>query len=227
MRFWTGVSAAFGAGTLIGTVIGTLLVEKKLKAEYAESTASMRRAYEALKIDAETPALTEEDLIITHPTPEGTALEGFDVKSNESKVITEGKVVSLSVDAEPNAFGESIEVKQIDTDVVVKPTQSDNPYHTAVRQTAEQGGYVTYVELSAEDYDEDDGRLKEHITMLFSDGEPIFFKDSSELEVAEAMDMVGSTIVDDMRKSVREGNPIIYMRNAQTDIDYEVVFEQP
>jgi hypothetical protein len=222
MRFWTGVTAAFGAGTLIGTVLGTLLVEKKLKAEYAESTASMRRAYEALKIDAETPALTEEDLIITHPTPEGTALEGGDVT-----ILKNAEVHNLSLDAEPNAFGETIEVKPIDTDVVVKPTQSDNPYHTAVRQTAEQGGYVTYVELSAEDYDEDDGRLKEHITMLFSDGEPIFFKDSAELEVAEAMDLVGSTIVDDMRKSVREGNPIIYMRNAQTDIDYEVVFEQP
>ena len=222
MRFWTGVTAAFGAGTLIGTVLGTLLVEKKLKAEYAESTASMRRAYEALKIDAETPALTEEDLIITHPTPEGTALEGGDVT-----ILKNAEVRNLSLDAEPNAFGETIEVKPIDTDVVVKPTQSDNPYHTAVRQTAEQGGYVTYVELSAEDYDEDDGRLKEHITMLFSDGEPIFFKDSAELDVAEAMDLVGSTIVDDMRKSVREGNPIIYMRNAQTDIDYEVVFEQP
>jgi len=142
-------------------------------------------------------------------------------------ILKNAEVRNLSLDAEPNAFGETIEVKPIDTDVVVKPTQSDNPYHTAVRQTAEQSGYVTYVELSAEDYDEDDGRLKEHITMLFSDGEPIFFKDSAELEVAEAMDLVGSTIVDDMRKSVREGNPIIYMRNAQTDIDYEVVFEQP
>jgi len=214
MRFWTGVSAAFGAGTLIGTVIGTLLVEKKLKAEYAESTASMRRAYEALKIDAETPALTEEDLIVVKPRGEGITLEG-------------GEVQSLSLDKEPNAFGESIEVKKIDTDVVVKPTQTNNPYHTAVRETASQGVYASYVELSEEDYDEDDGRLKEHLTMLFSDGEPIFFKDSAEIETSEVMDLVGSTIVDDMRNAVRDGNPIIYVRNAQTDIDYEVVFEQP
>jgi len=208
MRFWTGVSAAFGAGTLIGTVIGTLLVEKKLKAEYEAASASMRRAYEAASIDrmvSEMPALTEEDLIITHPTPEGTALEGGEVKGFD--------------------FAENVEVQV--PEVVVKPTQTNNPYHTAVRETASQGVYASYVELSEEDYDEEDGRLKEHLTMLFSDGEPIFFKDSAEIETSEVMDLVGSTIVDDMRNAVRDGNPIIYVRNAQTDIDYEVVFEQP
>ena len=63
MRFWVGVSAAFGAGTLIGIGVGTLLVEEKLKKKYDEATAAHWRVVQAVKIDAETPALTEEDLI--------------------------------------------------------------------------------------------------------------------------------------------------------------------
>lgn len=204
MRFWVGVSSAFGAGTLIGTVIGIGLVEKKLKKEYAESTASMRRAYEALKIDAETPALTEEDLI--HVQPKGETVE----------LVQFGNDVPLQV----HQVTESVEV-------VVQPTQSDNPYHTAVRQTASNGVYASYVVLSEEDYYEDDGRVKEQLTMVFSDGEPIFFKDGAEVETSDVMDWVGGTIVDDMRNSVRDGNPIIYMRNAQTEVDYEVLFDQP
>jgi hypothetical protein len=39
--------------------------------------------------------------------------------------------------------------------------------------------------------------------------------------------MVGSTIVDDMRNAVREGTPVLFMRNNQTDTDYEVLFDQP
>ena len=210
MRFWVGVSAAFGAGTLIGIGLGTLLVEKKLKDEYEESSARMRRAYEAARIDAETPTLTEEDLIRLQPRGEGTTLEGSDIVSFMEKEV-------------------EVNVKEVPAtvEVTVAPTQSDNPYHQAVHQTATTGIYASYAELSQEDYEEDDGRIKEQITMLYSDGEPIFFKDGAEADVSDVLDWVGGTIVDDMRKAVGEGNPTVYVRNNQTEVDYEVTFEQP
>lgn len=206
MRFWVGVSAAFGAGTLIGIGVGTLLVEKKLKQEYDEATAAHWRVVQAVKIDAETPALTEEDLIhIRHRDEEGVTLEGGEL-----------------------TFAEVPEkVDEVHTITSLKVEQTNNPYHTAVQQTASQGVYASYAELSEEDYQEDDGRVKEQLTMLFSDGEPIFFHEGAEIEVSDAMDMVGSTIVDDMRAAVQEGTPFVWRRNNQTEVDYEVVFEQP
>jgi len=203
MRFWVGVSAAFGAGTLIGIGVGTLLVEKKLKQEYDEATKAHWRVVQAVKIDAETPALTEEDLIHIRPREEGTTLEGGEVKVPETKVDEVHEITTLNV------------------------PQTTNPYHTAVRTTGTQGIYASYAELSEEDYQEEDGRAKEQITMVYSDGEPIFFMNGAELELTDAMDMVGSTIVDDMREAVREGTPLLWRRNNQTEVDYEVVFEQP
>lgn len=203
MRFWVGVSAAFGAGTLIGIGVGTLLVEKKLKQEYEEATAAHWRVVQAVKIDAETPALDEEDLIRLVPQNTiGTALEGGDLVVPEKK-------------EEP-------------ANLLTSAPQTDNPYHRAVAQTQGQSEvYASYAELSEEDYQEDDGRVKEQLTMLFSDNEPIFFHNGQEIEVATAMDMVGSTIVDDMRKAVGDGTPFYWVRNNKTEIDYEVVFEQP
>lgn len=205
MRFWVGVSAAFGAGTLIGIGVGTLLVEKKLKAEYDEATKAHWRVVQSVKIDAETPALNEEDLI--HIRPTRTAEDG-------TIMLEGGPIESVAEEKEP-------------IQLVTAPAQTTNPYHTAVQQTAGPAGIFSYAELSEEDYYDEDGRAKEQITMVFTDGEPIFFKDGAELDVSDAMDMVGGTIVDDMRKAVGEGNPVLYLRNNQTETDYEVLFEQP
>lgn len=205
MRFWVGVSAAFGAGTLIGMGIGILSVEKKLKKEYDEATAAHWRVVQAVKIDAETPALTEEDLIHIRHRDEGVTLEGGEIEVPEEPKVKNGPPF-----------------------IVPEVPQTTNPYHTAVQKTVGQTQiYASYAELSEEDYQEDDGRLKEQLTMLFTDNEPVFFMNGAEIEVSEAMDMVGSTIVDDMRAAVREGNPFVWRRNNQTDVDYEVVFEQP
>lgn len=199
MRFWVGVTAAFGAGTLIGMGVGILLVEDKLKKEYKEATASHWRVVQAVKIDMETPPL-DADVITIKPRSNGVALEGDVVEFN-----TDATVLDITTNR-----------------------QSTNPYHQAVEQTSSiDEPYVSFAELSEEDYMDDDGRVKEQMTMLFSDGDPTFFYNGVEVSVSDAMDMVGSTIVDDMREAVRRGEPIVWVRNNQTDVDYEVVFEQP
>lgn len=200
MRFWVGVSAAFGAGTLVGIVAGALIVEDKLKKEYADSAASYRRAMEAARIDAETPALNEEALFVLPHDKEGQLLEGGEItRISEvvSKDLTKEDVAPLG----------------------------ENPYHTAVQATSAQSIYASFAELEEEEYYEEDGRVKDQITMVFDDGVARFFNEGEEIE--DAFERVGGTIVDDMRAAVGEGNPILYIRNNQTEVDYEVLFEQP
>lgn len=212
MRFWVGVSAAFGAGAIIGVGIGKLLLEDSYKKNYEESVASMRRVLLAQKIDAETPALTEEELdvplpIVIQPRGEGVSLEGGKIElrgqdwAGETKIIVDpgGPIASVSKIQE----------------------QVHNPYHQAVVAK----GFASFAELDEEDYfDEGDGREKEQLTMVYSEDQPHFFQGNEEIE--DWMDRVGGTIVDDMRKAVGDGNPVLYIRNNQTDVDYEVIFEQ-
>lgn len=193
MRFWVGVTSAFGAGTLIGIGVGMLLVEDKLKKEYAESAASMRRAFEAARIDAETPVDTESELIhLSERLEEATELRSEPVEG--------------------------------ETPLVVNDKPAINPYHAAVTSLQTEV-YASFAVLDEEEYFDDDGRSKEQITMIYSDDSPIFFMNGQEID--DVMERVGGTIVDDMRNAVRDGNPTLYMRNNQTDTDYEVLFEQP
>lgn len=204
MRFWTGVIAAFGAGTLIGIGVGTLLVEDKLKKEYTEANASFRRALEAARIDAETPALNEEELdqplfLITRDS-DGVALEGAAVQAADR--YNGGETIILD------------EVRESNT----------NPYHKPIVETSPQI-YASYAELDEEDYYEEDGRAKEQLTMVYVDNTPRFFSGGEEIE--DWMERVGGTVVDDMRTAVGNGTPVLYIRNNQTDVDYEVLFDQP
>lgn len=214
MRFWIGVTAAFGAGAIIGAGFGVLMVEDKLKKEYAESTASMRRAMEAARIDAETPVSTEGELdtplfLIKHDE-DGVSLEGGAVAAAE-RYAGGGDEVDL-VNGTGKVVGTVI-------DLPVK-----NPYHRPVSETSPMI-YASYAELEEEDYYEEDGRVKEQITMVFDGGFARFFQNGEEID--DAFDRVGGTIVDDLRKAVGEGNPTVWVRNNQTDVDYEVLFEQP
>lgn len=206
MRFWVGVTAAFSAGTLIGAGLTRILVEGKLKKDYEESVASMRRVLLAQKIDAETPVFTEEELddplpIVIQPRGEGTALEGGMVELNPE-------------------YNDSVATP---TEIKIPAPQRPavNPYHTPV----DTGVVLSWAELDEEDYYEEDGREKEQITMVYSDDMPHFFQGGEEIE--DWMDRLGGTIVDDMRDKVREGETILYIRNNQTEVDYEVMFEQP
>jgi hypothetical protein len=140
----------------------------------------------------------------------------FLIKHDDNGVnITGGRLESISVDKEPNAFGETLSVKPIE--------QSTNPYHEAVMPST--GIYASFAELEEEEYYEEDGREKDQLTMIFDDGLARFFNKGEEID--DAFERVGGTIVDDMRKAVGEGNPTLWVRNNQTDVDYEVIFEQP
>ena len=58
MRFWVGVTAAFGAGLGIGAGLWSVIREEQLKIEYKESTASFIRAMELAR--AQSPRVVED-----------------------------------------------------------------------------------------------------------------------------------------------------------------------
>lgn len=112
--------------------------------------------------------------------------------------------------------------------------ETENPYHIAVsaKETpVEQfvdGGIndygMSYIE--EEDYQEDDGRAKEQIVILMDEHNPIFLQDGAEIRDWD--ERVGDSILVDMFRFCPPGKPqILYVRNHKTDVDYEVVREQP
>lgn len=71
MRFWVGVTAAFGAGLGIGAGLWSVLREEQLKLEYQQSTQSFIRAMELAR--AESPRVVEnvpEEVLRTVPDDE-------------------------------------------------------------------------------------------------------------------------------------------------------------
>lgn len=208
MRFWVGVSAAFGAGTLIGIGLGAILTEDKFRKEYKESTASFQRAMELVHKapQSEPPAESEEEL----------------VRSDDKKLD-----VTITVDTEK--FAEGVEKAKEEVHNITglpasefKP-QAENPYHVALEKPAASWTY-----LEAEDYEEEDGRYKGQITILPDDEtqQPIFIENG--IQISNWEEKIGGSILRDFYTMVKPGQaPVLYVRNNVTDEDYEVIREMP
>lgn len=216
MRFWVGVASAFGAGLGIGAALGVILTEDKVRAEYEESARSLRRAMEmAGEIDAEAPAKTEQELETSQTTFVGGDIEYR--STEEGRAVVDG--------AEVNVGG-----------VTAKPAIAEtNPYHQAVEVTPTQtelfveGGVndysISYIE--EEEFDEEDGRTKYHVTYFIDDSQqPIFTMNGENL--ADWETRLGDSIVVDFYRLIPPGAPdTLYVRNHKSDEDYEVTFGVP
>lgn len=214
MRFWVGVTAAFGAGGILGVIAGIVMTEEKCRAEYKESAASYRRAMEAVRIDkmvGEVPAETEGALL------EGGPVTEVDRGDNIVHLDGSGHIFS----PETTAF----------TPAAV------NPYHKAVEaietpvEMFVDGGVndygVSYIE--EEEFEEDDGRYKGRISMVMNEANvPTFFLDGTSIEDWDVR-LGDSIIVDFNRHAIQHPGSatVLYVRNHKTDEDYEVVLELP
>lgn len=202
--------SAFGAGVGVGYLIFEGRAHDKLKKEYLASTASMRRAMEASRIDAETPVATEEELM---------AVTG-DIE--KPTVIKDARIHSVSLDDQPNVFGGTVQAVH----------EGPNPYHTAVEATATPaaqfvaGGVndygVSYIE--EEEYSEEDGRFKGQVTVdMINFSEPAFFMDG--VEIRDWDQRLGDSILVDLNAHAATG--VLYVRNHERDEDYEVIIDNP
>lgn len=198
-----GVLSAFGIGAIVGGVAVRVLVEEKIAKEYDESLASVTRAYE-------------------------TSLNQI---QNE-----EGYVHFSDIQVEDRSanFGQRVVWDAKEKDEYVKQA---NVYHTPVVEdttpvnvfvegTPNQFG-ISYIE--EEEFDEEDGRQKYSISMVI-DPETMdvtFF--CNGVEMGDWGVRLGPSIVTDFIEHVPHNlpNQILYVRNHQTDEDYEVVRELP
>jgi hypothetical protein len=94
---------------------------------------------------------------------------------------------------------------------------------------ADPGTFAGHQEIQAisyidpEDYEEDDGRAKEQITIFMTgDGEPIFVMDGEQID--NWADLVGEHILVDFYKMVPPSaeDRVLFVRNNIRDEDYEV-----
>lgn len=201
MRFFVGVSAAFGAGTLIGVALGIISTEQKARAKYNESTQSFIRAMELARNNK--PANVE--VHITGSTEEfGTSL----AEARESVEPLREKI-----NATP--------IKQ--SDVGDFSPASENPYHETLAKPSPSWTY-----LEEEDYHDEDGRYKGQITIMPNEsGNPIFVE--NDIEITDWETKIGSNILRDFYTLVEPNAnpPVLYVRNNLTEEDYEVIKEVP
>lgn len=212
--YWLGVGSAFAAGVISGVAGVRINLERKLRKEFAEREELMQRAYEqALEL-----GLDKE-------------LEGPELDLNEFKFLGEVpphelkdiKILEISLDETPNAFGEGILTVggDIVKDAEETAKESINPYHAAVESGGVPDGSISYID--EEDYEDEDGRYKGKIDILINgDQDPIFMMDGSP--IGDWEERIGESILRDFYSMVPPGNdPILYVRNHRTDEDYEVV----
>lgn len=217
------LASAFFVGVTVGALTVKVFVEKKIREEMTLEITSIENSYEA-----------------------AIALRDARENLENTRLISEAELKSLSLDPEPNAFGETLVVDkpitEVDApdylrDVNVTATAQEpvkNQYHQALEATetpVEQfvdGGVndygVSYIE--DEDYLDEDGRFKGKIDIMLTDSEPVFLMDGAQIEDWDKR--IGDSILVDMFRLCPPGtDPILYVRNHRTDEDYEVVRVEP
>lgn len=219
-------SALIGAGLFLGGVAVGIAgsytaLEAKFRKQYNESEALLKNAYETAKAFNNTSA----DIQLDQALEDEKAFQDeiFDEEAIKARVIENLKANSVSLDSTRNAFDEGIEVVQ-KTNYATAVTATETPVDVFVQGDTTVYG-MSYIE--EEEYEEDDGRAKEQITiMLQSDMEPVFIMDGDPINDWPAR--IGDSILVDFYKHVPPGvEPVLYVRNHRTDEDYEVVMVSP
>lgn len=217
--YWAGVGSAFCLGVITGAVAIRIGLEKKLRDEYAQREEMMQNSYQkALELQSR-----------EIPVPE----------------LSEIDLLEVSLDEQPNAFGEGIltvggEIETVNVkdavtgETVMEKPVKENPYHRALEAVETpvemfvEGGIndygISYIE--EEEYLDEDGRFKGKIDILMDDHQPIFLMDGQPIDDWDKR--VGDSILVDFYRLVPPGvDPILYVRNHRTDEDYEVVRVSP
>lgn len=199
-----------------------LWLEAQLREELNTSVEAAKRAYEMAaeaaekKIDG--PVTTED-------------IDFNEVAVHQDVVIENARLHSISLDHQPNAFGEGIVVVEEKADAVpeiMSVHEADYQKAVAAVETPVDvfvsGGVNDYGISYIEDFEfqEEDGRYKYHIDILMDEHVPIFMMEGMQIEDWDQR--LGDSILVDFYRLVPPGvNPVLYVRNHQIGEDYEVV----
>lgn len=205
-HIWFGISYSLAA--VAGGLIGAAIQEERAYKKYEDALASHKRALDlAQTMKSERPVPEEGDLLV--------------VTGDIETAPEDGTMMMSSV----QHFDGTIKSER----------PADNPYHKAVEASATphqlfvEGGIndygISYIE-EEEYHDEEDGRFKGQIVMVWQEHDPRFFMDGVQINDWDTR--LGDSIVVDFTRLVPAGaNQVLYVRNHKTDEDYEVIREIP
>lgn len=200
-----GLGGGLIGGFLLGVSATIEWAELRANKKYEESSASMRRAYEAARINhrVDEPVIAEDELEVALPSGRMVAVTGD---------ISNVNVTPLDREPTKNRYHQAIEAVA-------------TPIETFVEGAINDYG-ISYIE-EEEFHDEGDGRFKGQITWVIDDTNPTFFMDGHQ--ISDWDERVGHSILIDFDKHVPQNiSPqVLYVRNHQTGEDYEVIREIP
>jgi hypothetical protein len=213
MRLSTEAMGGLVAGGLLGFSAAYLALEARFRKIYDQKAADLQQTYEFVK-----------------------SLD----KNEYARTLINEKIVPVSIDSEPNSGGEVIEfptVPKLEEAVIITPIEHEpvqNAYHKALSATetpvekfvdgAITDYGVSYIE--EEEYQDDDGRLKEQILVFMDEYNPVFLEAGQPID--DWAEKIGDSIIVDFYRLVPPGvEPVLYVRNHRTGVDYEVIRQEP
>jgi len=205
VRYFVGVSCAFGAGSIVGVLVGIFMTEQSVREEYRESAASYRRAMEMAStplLVGEVPVETEQEIAVVT----GDIVDGGSPRENFDPMSSNYEPKSV------NPYHRAVEAVETPVDMFVAGGVNDYG--------------ISYLE--EEEYEEDDGRNKNQVDFTMDeDNTPYFWMDGKQMDDWDVQ-LGDSILVDFLRLVPTNIFPqVLYVRNHRTDEDYEVTRERP
>lgn len=241
------ITAAIGGfliGGGVGTLVGMVVIEKKVRAEYNESLESVTRAM-ALRphtINVYGPVETEAELDDLSNQEKDTVLEGLDFDGETRihagqpvNIFERAAAKKIEIGPEGEASGNELTRTEGDED---DAPEYINHYAKAVLMTDPvketsidmfvDGGIndygISYIE--EDEFDDENGNFKGHVALVLEENNATFFMEG--VEIKDWDERLGDSIIVDFYRLVPpNAPPILYVRNHKRDEDYEVTRELP
>lgn len=199
--------AYLAGGALVGFGVAYVSLEAKFREAYKQKQEDLENTFkfvQQMRNEASTVAKVINDSYL--PASDENVIKFPEMVHNEEGAIM---VSPESLDT-PNDYHKAISA--VETPIEVFVDGGVNDYG------------ISYIE--EEEYQDDDGRLKEQILIYMDEHNPIFTMNGEPIDDWDKR--IGDSILVDFYKLVPPGiDPILYVRNHRTDVDYEVVRAEP
>lgn len=213
MRLSPDAMAGLVGGGLIGFSAAYLALESRFRKIYDQKAADLQQTYEFVKSLNTQKQFEMEDAIASMENEEDETL--FEIPKPDLKLVAapeDGTIMVTPIQEEPvqNAYHRAI-------------AATETPIEKFVDGGVNDYG-VSYIE--EEEYQDDDGRLKEQILVYMDEYNPVFTE--AGIPIDDWAEKIGDSIIVDFYRLVPPGvEPVLYVRNHRTGVDYEVIRQEP
>lgn len=211
MRLSPDAMAGLVGGGLIGFSAAYLALENRFRKVYELKAKDLQQTYEFVKSLNTQKQFEMEDAIASMENEEAEP----EVQKPDLKLVQapeDGTIMVTPLQQEPvqNAYHRAL-------------AATETPVEKFVDGAINDYG-VSYIE--EEEYQDDDGRLKEQILVYMDEYNPVFTE--AGIPIDDWAEKIGDSIIVDFYRLVPPGvDPVLYVRNHRTGVDYEVIRQEP